>query len=121
MSWGLLNSLPGRGVYNGRQHVGWTRPPRAALPARAVELTPLQRDLGHVLSQARKQDALAVQDPQAPDGLGSPLGEELHLFQHTAARSLGQWCPHLLNGAIICGGNRESGKVRSAVSPSLTS
>ena len=74
-----------------------------------------------MLSQAREQDALAVQDPQAPDRLGSPLREELHLFQHTAAGGLGQGRPHFLNGAIICGGNRESRKVRSAVSPSLTS
>ena len=100
--------------------MGWT-PLGAALPARAVELAPLQRDLGHVLPQAHKQDALAVEDPQAPDGLGPPLGEEFHLFQHTSIRGLGQGRPHLLNGAIICEGNRECRKVRSAVLPSLTS
>lgn len=81
--------------------------PGAALPARAVERAPLQRDPGHMLPQAHEQDALAVQDLQAPDGLPPPLREELDLFQHTAPRGISQGRPHLLNGAIICKGNRE--------------
>lgn len=59
--------------------------PGAALPVRAVEVASLQQDLGHVLPQAHKQDTLAVEDLQAPDGLPPPLWEELHLFQQTAA------------------------------------
>lgn len=78
---------------------------RVALPARAVELAPLQRDLGHVLPQAHKQDALAVEDLQAPDGLPAPLGEQLHLLQQAAARGVRQRRPHFLNGAVVCGGN----------------
>lgn len=88
--------------------------PGAGLPARAVERAPLERDPGHVLPQAHKQDALAVQDLQAPDGLSPPLWEELDLFQHTAPRGRSQRRPHLLNGAMICrgsgGGRTEEGQ-----------
>lgn len=89
---------------------------RAALPARAVELAPLQLDLGHVLPQAHEQDTLAMEDLQAPDGLPPPLGEEFNFFQHTAARALGQRCPHLFDGAIICKDNREERKWGQQVS-----
>lgn len=81
--------------------------PGTALPARAVEMAPLQQDLGHVFPQAHEQDALAVKNLQAPDGLPTPLGEELHLFQQTAAGALSQRRPHFLNGAVICKGSRE--------------
>lgn len=52
----------------------------AALPVRAVELAPLQLDLGHVLPQAHVQDTLAVEDLQAPDGLPPSLREEFDFF-----------------------------------------
>ena len=66
---------------------GWHRcpPPCNPLPACLMEVTPLQGDLGHMLLQPHKQDALAVQDLQAPDGLTPPLWEKLNLFQQTAA------------------------------------
>lgn len=98
--------------------------PGAALPACAVELAPLQWDLGHVLPQAHKEYALAVDNLQAPDGLPPPLREELDLFQQTAAGGLGQGCPYFLNGAIICKGNREGrtqGQLVSAATHQLSS
>lgn len=112
---GLLCPLSWWRLDKGRQHAG--RSPGAALPARVVELAPLQWDLGHVLPQTHEQDALAVEDLQASDGLRPPLGEELHLFQQTAARGLSQGCPHFFNGAVICGGDRERRKWGQRVAP----
>lgn len=75
-----------------------------------MELAPLQWDLGYVLPQTHEQDTLAVEDLQASNGLWPPLGEELHLFQQTAARGLSQGRPHFFNGAVICRGDRERRK-----------
>jgi hypothetical protein len=82
-----------------------------------MELAPLQWDLDHVLLQPHKQYTLAVEDLQAPDGFPSPLWEELNLLQQTAARGLIQGCPHFLNGAVICEGNREGNEVNGSPKP----
>lgn len=79
-----ISSLPSS-FWVGPSHTLVHPDPRDTVPACAVELAPLQGDLDHVLPQAHEQDALAVQDLQASDGLPPPLREELNLFQQTAA------------------------------------
>lgn len=63
-----------------------------------------------MLLQAHEQGTLAVEDLQTPYGLCPLLGEDLNLFQQTAAGSWSQGRPHFFNGAITCEANRKARK-----------
>lgn len=84
-----------------------------------MEVAPLQWDLGYMFLQSHKQDALAVEDLQAPDGFPPPLWEKLNFFQQTAACGLTQGSPYFLDGAIICKERQDSKEIKLAGSTAI--